>query len=50
VKCSIEKIEVETIEIHSEQINETDRIGLGFFDMELAQKIGASFRFLQNLK
>lgn len=50
VKCSIDKIEIDGVEMQSEQVNDTDRIGLGFFDIEIAQKIGSSFKFLQNLK
>ncbi len=50
VKCSIDHIEVEGVEIQQEQVNDSDRIGLGFFDIEIAHKIGSTFRFLQNLK
>ena len=52
VKCNINQIVVNNpnIELKSEQTTDNDRIGLGFFDIEFAQKVGSTFRFLRTLK
>lgn len=50
VQCSIHKIEIDGVETTTEQVTDTERIGLGFFDIEIAQKIGATFNFLRHLK
>ena len=51
VKFSIDKIDYDDdVEIKTEQVDESDRIGLGFSDIEIIQRIGSTFKFLQTLK
>lgn len=50
VKFSIDKIEIDNIELQTENVPDSDRIDLGFFDIEFVQKIGSTFNFLRTLK
>ena len=50
VKFSIDKIEIDNIELQTENVQDSDRIDLGFFDIEFVQKIGSTFNFLRTLK